>query len=189
MATTTPTSTTSTAASSAASADRRDEPAAVREHADLAWVLARQRWFLRFTTRDLDDEQAARRTTVSALTLGGIIKHVSATERAWIAFAGGDPRAVSGAGTDDRSDEFRMLPGETLSGLLDEYAETARRTEEFLATADLDTTFPLPEAPWFQPGERWSVRQVLQHIAAETAQHSGHADIIRESVDGARTMG
>ncbi|GAA1193969.1 DinB family protein [Prauserella alba] len=183
------TTTSTSTAATAAPADRRDEHTVQRERADLTWLLARQRWFLRFTTRDLDDEQAARRTTVSALTLAGIVKHVSATERAWIAFAGGDARAVSGAGTEDRSDEFRMLPGETLSGLLDEYAETARRTEEFLATADLDATFPLPEAPWFAPGEHWSVRQVLQHIAAETAQHSGHADIIRESVDGARTMG
>ncbi|MBB3051113.1 putative damage-inducible protein DinB [Prauserella isguenensis] len=166
-----------------------DDTTAERERADLAWLLERQRWFLRFTARDLDDEQACRRTTVSELTLAGLVKHVAATERAWVAFAGGDGRAVSGDHAADRGDEFRMLPGETLQGLLDDYAETARRTAEFLATADLDARFPLPEAPWFPPGESWSVRQVLQHVAAETAQHAGHADIIREALDGARTMG
>ena len=44
-------------------------------------------------------------------------------------------------------------------------------------------------APWFPPGARWSARRVLLHIIAETAQHAGHADIIRESLDGAKTMG
>jgi hypothetical protein len=64
------------------------------------------------------------------------------------------------------------------------------RTDELLATLpDLNTTQPLPEAPWFQPGARWSARRVLLHIATETAQHAGHADIIRESLDGAKSMG
>ncbi|MEV5752899.1 DUF664 domain-containing protein [Actinoallomurus sp. NPDC052308] len=63
-------------------------------------------------------------------------------------------------------------------------------TDELLATLpDLDASWPLPDEPWFEPGARWSVRRVLLHVIAETAQHSGHADIIRESLDGAKTMG
>ena len=54
---------------------------------------------------------------------------------------------------------------------------------------DLDVSHPLPAAPWFEPGARWSLRRVLLHIIAETAQHAGHADIIRETLDGAKTMG
>jgi hypothetical protein len=66
----------------------------------------------------------------------------------------------------------------------------ARRTDELIATlADLDLSHPLPEAPWFEPGARWSARRVLLHIIAETAQHAGHADLLRESLDGAKTMG
>ena len=83
-----------------------------------------------------------------------------------------------------------MLEGETLAGLLEAYEQVALRTDELVAALpDLDATQPLPEAPWFEPGARWSARQVLLHVVAETAQHSGHADIIRESLDGAKTMG
>ncbi|MEP6625690.1 MAG: DUF664 domain-containing protein, partial [Acidimicrobiia bacterium] len=53
----------------------------------------------------------------------------------------------------------------------------------------LDADHALPEAPWFEPGARWSARRTLLHIIAETAQHAGHADIIREAIDGAKTMG
>ena len=48
---------------------------------------------------------------------------------------------------------------------------------------------PLPEAPWYEPGASWSARRVLLHLIAETSQHAGHADIIREAIDGAKTMG
>ena len=53
---------------------------------------------------------------------------------------------------------------------------------------DLDVSHPLPVAPWFEHAS-WSPRRVLLHVIAETAQHAGHADIIRESLDGSKTMG
>jgi len=82
------------------------------------------------------------------------------------------------------------MPGETLSGLLEDYAAAARQTDELLASLpDLDAAQPLPEAPWYEPGASWSVRRVLLHVIAETSQHAGHADIIREAIDGAKTMG
>ena len=51
---------------------------------------------------------------------------------------------------------------------------------------DLDLSHPLPVAPWFPPGATRSARRVFLHIVAETAQHAGHADIIRETIDGSR---
>src|SRR5579872_1828963 len=85
---------------------------------------------------------------------------------------------------------FRLLPGETLASILERYAEVAANTEELvISLPDLDARHPLPEAPWFPPGTTWSDRTVLLHILAETAQHCGHADIIREALDGAKTMG
>jgi hypothetical protein len=164
---------------------------AAGERADLLETLARHRALLRGTVRGLTNEQAAQRTTVSELCLGGLIKHVSATERGWANFIVGGAAAMrDAAGGEDWAAGFRMLDGETLAGLLDGYEEVARRTDELVATLpDLDSSHPLPEAPWFEPGARWSARRVLLHVIAETAQHAGHADIIRESIDGAKSMG
>jgi Protein of unknown function (DUF664) len=166
------------------------------ERADLLAALAHARHFLRFTARDLDDEQALRRTTVSALTVGGVIKHVTAVERNWTSFIVHGP-SVAPDFTDMTeadyaawADGFRLLAGETLAGVLAEYEAVAKQTDDLVATLpDLDVSHPLPNAPWYKPGERWSARRVLLHIAAETAQHAGHADIIRESLDGAKSMG
>jgi hypothetical protein len=123
------------------------------ERADLLESLAKHRHFRRYTVRDLTDEQAGRRTTVSELCLGGLIKHVTWAERQWANFI------LQGAAA-------------IVAGL-----------------PDLDVSHPLPEAPWFEPGARWSARRVLLHLIGETAQHAGHADILRESIDGAKSMG
>lgn len=169
------------------------EKAVTGERADLLQTLDKHRHFLRYTIRDLTDEQATQRTTVSALCLGGLIKHVAFTERQWINFILDGPSAMGNwdeSSTTDWSAGFRMLPGETLTGLQDDYENVARRTDELVVTLpDLDVSHPLPEAPWFEPGARWSARRVLLHVIAETAQHAGHADIIREALDGAKTMG
>ena len=163
---------------------------ATGERADLLQTLAKHRYFLRFTVRDLTDEQAARRTTASALCLGGLIKHVTVTERGWLNFVLGGAEGMAEGADADWENGFNMLPGETLAGLLEAYADVARRTDELVASLpDLDASHPLPEAPWFEPGASWSARRVLLHVIAETAQHAGHADIIRESLDGAKTMG
>jgi uncharacterized damage-inducible protein DinB len=162
------------------------------ERADLLQSLNRQRHFLRNTTRGLTDEQAAQRTTASELSLGGLIKHVTLTERQWIRFIVEGPAAMSWdeASAGDWMAGFRMLDGETLAGLLETYAQVAQQTGELVVQLpDLDAAQPLPPAPWFEPGARWSARRVLLHVIGETAQHAGHADIIRESLDGAKSMG
>ncbi|WP_446219564.1 DinB family protein [Micromonospora sp. IBHARD004] len=158
------------------------------ERADLLATLRRHRGFLRQTVDGLTDEQAARRSTVSELCLGGLIKHVAVVEERWMRFAVGGAEAMQSQPV-DWAGQFRMQEGETLAGLLDEFDRVARATDELLATLDLDTAHPLPTAPWFEPGTSWSVRRVLLHLIAETAQHAGHADILRESIDGAKTMG
>ena len=166
------------------------------ERSDLLAMLAQHRQFLRHTARDLTDEQARARTTVSELTIGGLIKHVTAVERSWAEFivvgpsALGDATAMTEADWARRANEFRLLDDETLAGVLDAYEATAAATAELVRTQpDLNATQPLPVASWFPPSARWSARRALLHILAETAQHAGHADIIRESLDGQKTMG
>lgn len=158
------------------------------ERADLLQALAKHRGFLRFTVQGLTDEQAAKSTTVSQLSLGGLIKHVATTEDRWMRFATGGAEAME-AEPVDWEEQHRMGPGDTLTGLLAAYDDTAKRTDELAATLDLDAAHPLPVAPWFEPGATWSVRRVLLHVLAETTQHAGHADIIREALDGQKTMG
>ena len=160
-----------------------------RERQDLLETLDKHRGFLRYTVRNLSDEQAAQRTTTSALTLGAIIKHLAAVERGWMNFVleGASAMAMS---AEDYAREWQIEPGETLAVLLERYAEVAARTEQIVRELpSLDADHALPPAPWFEPGARWSARRVLLHILAETAQHAGHADIIRESLDGQKTMG
>lgn len=163
------------------------------ERADLLASLARHRYFLRFTTRGLSDEQAAQRSTVSELCLGGLIKHVARTEHQWARFIVEGPSAMAfdpATMAETWVDAFRMTKTDTLAGLLDRYDRVAAETDELVRTLpDLNAAQPLPQAPWFEAGASWSARRVLLHIIAETAQHAGHADILREAIDGAKTMG
>lgn len=127
------------------------------------------------------------------MCLGGLIKHVTLVENRWVSFIEEGPSAIGGfdpAALSAHTDSFRMQEDESLAGLLGAYGQAAERTEAVVMGLDsLSVSHPLPEAPWFEAGASWSARRVLLHILAETAQHAGHADILRESVDGARAMG
>jgi hypothetical protein len=163
------------------------------ERDELVATLGKHRGFLRHTVQGLTDEQAAQRTTVSELCLGGLIKHVGAVEEQWASFITGGPSAfapMDAGAYEAHAATFRMQPGETLASILGHYDGVAARTDELIRTLpSLEVDHPLPEAPWFEQGARWSARRCLLHILAETAQHAGHADILREAVDGQKTMG
>ncbi len=106
----------------------------------------------------LNDEQAGLRTTASELCLGGIIKHVTLVEQGWVQFISQGPAALGSAGegaAEAHAAGFRMLDGDSLASLLEGYENVARRTDELVASLDsLDTSQPLPEAPWFEPGAK-----------------------------------
>ncbi|TCC56564.1 DinB family protein [Kribbella pittospori] len=166
------------------------------ERADILDFLAKHRYFLRHTAEGLTDEQANTRSTVSALTVGGLIKHVTAVERMWTSFAQTGPGQDAPEETEftpeaiaEWENQFRLTDGETLAGVLAEYEKVAAATDDLVRTLDLDVAYELPAAPWQPPGVFWTVRRVFLHITAETAQHAGHADIIRETIDGQKTMG
>jgi Protein of unknown function (DUF664) len=84
-------------------------------------------------------------------------------------------------------DEYVMRTDETLSQVLDACAVQNAETLRLVQAADLDAAVPVPRnAPWFPKDvEGWSVRWVFLHVISELARHAGHADIIRESIDGA----
>ncbi|MGI9004225.1 MAG: DinB family protein [Pseudonocardia sp.] len=154
------------------------------EHAGLLAFLAPQRYVLRIAAYGLTDEQAIAAPSTSPLTVGGLIKHSALTERSWIAIMAGHPST----GQDAYQDTFSLAAGETLADVLALSDEVARETEEALAAEpDLGRPIPVPRGvPWFPLDvEAWSVRWVLLHLIEETARHAGHADIVRESIDGA----
>ena len=161
------------------------------ERDDLLEALTAHRGFLRHTVQGITDEQARQRLTVSELTLGGLVKHVAQTEKGWADFIVDGPQTM--AMTEDsyaeHADGFVLREDETLEGVLADYEKIAARTDELVRTCDLDATQPLPEAPWFPPNATRSARRVFVHIVGETAQHAGHADILRETLDGQKTMG
>ena len=97
-----------------------------QERADIIETLQANRRFLRYTVAGLDDQAAAKRTTVSELCLGGIVKHVTRTEEAWVRFIHDGPSAMAGfdeAAMAAHAASFRMLEGETLA----DAAQYARR--------------------------------------------------------------
>ncbi|QNG20160.1 DinB family protein [Rhodococcus triatomae] len=157
------------------------------ERADISSLLDDQRSNFLITVRGLDDAAARTRSTVSDLTLGGLVKHLTETERSWITTIL-EPEKVVPFDMDTAMAQYYMTDEETLDGLLEEYAQVARRTADTIATIeDLDALIALPPAPWDPEPQPWSVRRILLHVLRETAHHSGHADIIRESLDGGNT--
>jgi len=162
-------------------------PPVADERSGLLAYLAQQRDAIRIAAYGLTDEQARAVPTASSLSIGGLVKHVAATERAWMDDVLQRIRGRDEAETDYHAG-FRLGPDETLAGALDHYAEVARETEAIVAgIADLGQPVPVPkDVPWFPPDvEAWSVRWVLLHVIEETARHAGHADIVREAIDGA----
>jgi uncharacterized damage-inducible protein DinB len=163
-------------------------PGTVRPVADerdgLTAFLNQQRLVLRTAAFGLTDEQARSSPTVSSLSVGGLIKHVAFTERQWVGYVSRRPHAT---GPEAYAEAFWMAEGETLQGVLDDYAATARETDAAFADLALDHPVPVPRhAPWFPKDvDAWSLRWVLLHLIQDTARHAGHADLIRESIDGA----
>ena len=155
------------------------------ERQEFIGALAKHRGLLVRTLRGISDEQARLRPTVSALCLGGLIKHVTTMEGSWSNFITEGTTAMGGAGSDAAataatfSATFEMTDDDTVALLLERYREGPGDRRAGHGAAVPRISHPLPDAPWFEQGASWSARRVLVHVIAETAQHAGHADIIR----------
>jgi uncharacterized damage-inducible protein DinB len=154
------------------------------EKEGLLAYLAQQRYYVKLASFGLNEEQIRRVPGPGALSIGGIIKHLSGVEEYWVHLAAtGESRQRD---PDAYADAFRVKDGESLESLLGAWADVAAATEKAVADLSLDGFVPAPkDAPWFQGLDGWSVRWVLLHLIQETARHAGHADIVREAIDGA----
>jgi hypothetical protein len=164
-----------------------DERSALREY------LAYHQSAFFAVSYGLTDEQARSTPSVSALSIGGLVKHATGMQRTWMVRVASAPELPP---KDTRpfeeiakefADQHVMRPDETLDGLLRAFEAQNAKSLRLLDAADLDAAVPVPhDVPWFPTNiKAWSVRWVILHVINELARHSGHADIIRESIDGA----
>jgi hypothetical protein len=150
------------------------------ELATMAGYLDFQRATVRWKLTGLSDADAMRSVVPSPLTtLAGLVKHLVDVERYWFqqVLDGRDDLTYAWT-SDDLDGDWRIEPGETAAGLLAAYDEACDQSRDILARLALDQTGRLPD------GTEVSVRWVLAHMLEETARHAGHADLLRELVDG-----
>lgn len=152
---------------------------AADERATLNDFLDFQRGVMLRKVAELDDDGLRRAMTPSGLTLLGIVKHLAYVERWWFqtVFAGLD---VTYPWTDEDPDaDWRPEPGETPDEIVALYRQECECAREIVAAASFDDTCTGPR------GETFALRWIVAHMIEETARHLGHADIMREAIDGA----
>jgi len=155
------------------------------EQQGLLAYLAQMRYVLKLTAYGLTDEQLRATPSASELSVGGLIKHCASTEAGWMGQVRGEPQVLD---YQQYADNFRLAEGETIDDVLARYDRVAEQTEK--TVTELDNLGHLIEidhsVPWNSKDmTHWTLRWILLHLMQETARHSGHADIVRESVDGA----
>lgn len=159
------------------------------ERGTLLSFVEAQRTALREAAQGLTEEQAASRPSVSELSLSGLLKHAAQCELGWLRMAQGATEPEEGQ-EEAWADAFRLVGEESVPSVLASWDAIRQETEAFIAAVpSLDDSFPLPPAPWFPQDAKVSMRWMLLHLVEEFARHAGHADIIRESLDGTRAMG
>jgi len=154
------------------------------ERQGLLAFLEHQRQALRHAAYGLSDDQARARPTSSGLSLGGLVKHLAYGECNWSdriqAIPPGD------GGFEEYVESFVLSDDETLLAVIHDYELASARTDSLIGGIDnLDRRVALPSEPWFPDPEACTLRWILLHLIEETARHAGHADIIRETLDGA----
>lgn len=168
-------------------------PPIADERAGLKEYLAAQQYAFHAIAYGLTDEQARSTPSVSALSIGGLIKHVTQCQRGWMERVAAAPelserdRRPMQDQAQEYGDQFVMRDDETLADILAAFERQNAETIRLVETVDLGAAVPVPPGvPWFpQDVPAWSVRWVLFHLIEELARHAGQGDVIRESIDGA----
>jgi uncharacterized damage-inducible protein DinB len=134
----------------------------------------------------LSGEQLAIRLGPSTLSLGGLLKHMALVEDSWFQdrlLGRGDPEPWASVDWDSDPDwEFRTAADDEPAELFRLYRVACERSRAAVdEVRDLDVMSKTPN----RRGEHFSLRWILIHMIEETARHAGHADLLRESIDGA----
>jgi uncharacterized damage-inducible protein DinB len=164
---------------------RTEPPETGTELGLLTSYLDHQRETLLLKAEGLDREQLAQRLPTSSLTLGGLLNHLALVEDSWfrVRFAG-LPEDELWAGIDwdaDPDHEFRTAVEVEPEELRRRYRQACDRSREVVARADGPGQLSVEPR---RTGARFELRWVLLHLIEETARHAGHADLLREAIDG-----
>ena len=174
--------------------DRLALPAAADERVVLTCFLDWQRGALMRTCAGLSDEQLRCRAVPSSnLTLLGLVRHLAGVERWYFqaVIAGEFPGSLY-TETDDPDEDFNNLDSMTgeqaVAVWRGEIAESRRITAELpleaIGTVPVDSVAEAAGTAHESAGRQYSLRWVLNHMIDEYARHNGHADLIREAIDG-----
>jgi uncharacterized damage-inducible protein DinB len=168
--------------------DRTDPPLDADEAATLVAFLNHQRDTLRWKCSGLTADELARSVWPTTMTLGGLLKHLAVVEAGWLnqTFAGGlqKPSWFEEIDQENPDWSFTTATGaspEQLFGWLDESIEVSNRVIADALAGPVGMA-ALSEAP--EDGQRFSLRWILCHLIEEYARHNGHADLLREAIDG-----
>ena len=171
--------------------ERTDPPHTGSEAETLVAFLDYHRDTLRTKTEGLDAAQLAQRLEPSTMTLGGLLKHLTLVEDWWFNQVYADnPEPEPWASVDWKADpdwEWHSAEGDTPEQLRASYDETVATSDRIVheALANPGALESLSKRTSSRdPSRRYNLRWVLVHMIEEYARHNGHADLIRESVDG-----
>ena len=164
--------------------DRRETPYTGDERATLTGFLDFHRDTLEWKCDGLTPAQLAQRgVPPSSMSLLGLVRHLADVERGWFRRGVAGETAEPLFYTDDNLDgDFDDVDGATQADVDRAFAAwraEAARASEIIAATELDQTFVS------RRGDVISLRWVLVHLIEEYARHNGHADLLRELIDGA----
>jgi uncharacterized damage-inducible protein DinB len=164
---------------------RQDPDIRAGEYDALAQYLDYQRETILLKTEGLNQDQLAHKLPTSALTLAGILYHLALVEETWLeARFLGLPEREEWANVNWEKDpdwEFRAAVTMGPDELRQRYRDACERSRQASAQADsLDQLSTIS----LKDGSEFSLRWVLLHLIEETARHAGHADLLREAIDG-----
>lgn len=155
------------------------------ERGSVLLILAEQREVMRDKCRGLDAAQLDTPLPPSPMTLGGMLKHLAFVESWWSrgVFVGADlpePWASADWEADDDWD-WHSARDDRPERLWELFEAEVAAADRIYAAADLDDLAVRANS---RSGERANLRWILLHLIEEYARHNGHADLIRESIDG-----
>ncbi|MEO7124719.1 MAG: DinB family protein [Nakamurella sp.] len=164
---------------------RNDPDPSADERTTLTQFLDYQRATLLGKADNLSSQQMRQQIPTSTLTIAGLLKHLALVEDDWIQVRFlGRPEREPWAGVpwdEDRDWEFNTAVHDDPDELRARYQAACDRSRRAVAAAELDDLSKSTS----REGIQWSLRWILTHLIEETARHNGHADFLREAIDGA----